>query len=256
LIDKSLLEYLDNYSTDVLQKTALMLLEKSLSRSTSFELSKTPLPPMNLPRSLNLSEKDSTKHEVLSDESSDFKPCNCRKSKCLKLYCECFSNGRKCTSKCDCSPCCNTPAHEELILKSKDQIVARNPDAFKPKFTEDEEIKSSTNVKHQRGCNCQKSGCLKKYCECYQMGVECSDLCRCQGCHNCKSSNGVKESHLGKRQRPAMPLIEMQHSQVSSEMAAPYSHLESNYSLKPRKAKENRYLQFNELSIDHLARKT
>jgi hypothetical protein len=259
-IDKGLLQYLDNYSTDVLQKTALLLLEKSLSRTSSFELPTAPLPAMNFVKSSNLSEKESTKHEVMSDDSSEFKPCNCRKSKCLKLYCECFSNGRKCTSKCDCSHCCNTVAHEDLILKSKEQIMARNPDAFKPKFNETEEAKKSTKtIKHQRGCNCQKSNCLKKYCECFQMGVECSDLCRCVGCHNCKSALGKKESHLGKRQRetsacdPALS-VQLPPSQPSyeSKISLPLS---SAYSLKPRRAKENRYPHFEDYAVEPIARK-
>ena len=76
MIDKSLLDYLDNYSTDTLQKTAMILLEKSLSRSKSFKTKQVPLPPINLVQSSNISEKESSKHEISSEESSDSKPCN------------------------------------------------------------------------------------------------------------------------------------------------------------------------------------
>lgn len=85
-IDKNLMDYLDNYSTDVLQKTALVLLEKSLSRARSFELPSPIIQPMIQPRSPTLSEKESSKNETMSEDSLEFKPCNCRKSKCLKLY--------------------------------------------------------------------------------------------------------------------------------------------------------------------------
>lgn len=149
--EKRLLDYLDNYSSEVLQKTALVLLEKSLSRSRLLEVPAVVESYTEQQNPFKFFERASEKQESNSDDTSDSKPCNCRKSKCLKLYCECFSNGRKCTSKCDCSPCCNTPAHEEMIFKAKDQIMSRNPDAFKPKFSELEEAKKDKAVKHQRG---------------------------------------------------------------------------------------------------------
>jgi hypothetical protein len=36
-------------------------------------------------------------------------------------------------------------------------------------------------------CNCTKSNCRKKYCECYKGGKECSWMCRCVNCENCIS---------------------------------------------------------------------
>lgn len=36
------------------------------------------------------------------------KPCNCKQSKCLKLYCECFASGGYCDpTTCNCVNCCN-----------------------------------------------------------------------------------------------------------------------------------------------------
>lgn len=34
--------------------------------------------------------------------------CYCKKSNCLKKYCECYNNGLKCTSSCKCEECKNT----------------------------------------------------------------------------------------------------------------------------------------------------
>lgn len=43
---------------------------------------------------------------------------------------------------------------------------------------------SSSSTPPRRGCNCKKSSCLKKYCDCYQDGTGCSLFCRCDDCKN------------------------------------------------------------------------
>ncbi|XP_039071177.1 protein tesmin/TSO1-like CXC 2 isoform X1 [Hibiscus syriacus] len=126
-------------------------------------------------------------------ESEACKRCNCKKSKCLKLYCECFAAGVYCIEPCSCQDCFNKPIHEDTVLATRKQIESRNPLAFAPKVIRtsdpipevgDDSITTPASARHKRGCNCKKSNCLKKYCECFQGGVGCSINCRCEGCKN------------------------------------------------------------------------
>ena len=39
-------------------------------------------------------------------------------------------------------------------------------------------------LEHRRGCKCQRSSCLKRYCECFEAGVACGEHCKCVGCAN------------------------------------------------------------------------
>jgi phosphatidate phosphatase PAH1 len=59
--------------------------------------------------------------------------CKCSKSKCLKMYCECFTQGRYCDKTCSCIGCSNTPENVEKIKNARKNIRQRNPQAFKPK---------------------------------------------------------------------------------------------------------------------------
>lgn len=124
---------------------------------------------------------------IISSESASRprKPCNCTKSLCLKLYCDCFANGEFCNN-CNCTNCYNNLEHENDRQKAIKACLDRNPEAFKPKIGKGKEGESDR--RHSKGCNCKRSGCLKNYCECYEAKIMCSSICKCIGCKNFEES--------------------------------------------------------------------
>ncbi|KAM6133304.1 LOW QUALITY PROTEIN: tesmin [Phoenicopterus ruber ruber] len=116
------------------------------------------------------------------------KPCNCTKSQCLKLYCDCFANGDFCNS-CNCNNCYNNQLHETERFKAIKACLDRNPEAFLPKIGKRKlgEIKPH----HNKGCNCKRSGC-QNYCECFEAKITCSSICKCIGCKNYEESPDEK----------------------------------------------------------------
>ncbi len=99
--------------------------------------------------------------------------CNCKKSQCLKLYCDCFAAG-ECCKGCSCVDCHNVPSFEGERALAQQLISSKNPVAFQRRISGPGKL----------ACNCSRSGCLKKYCECYKSGAKCGTMCNCTGCKN------------------------------------------------------------------------
>ncbi|EAR84174.1 tesmin TSO1-like CXC domain protein (macronuclear) [Tetrahymena thermophila SB210] len=146
---------------------------------------------------LSISKSQQQQQEVDYDQTSsksdseksptEAKPCNCRNSKCLKRYCDCFAAGLYCQAECKCEECHNKPEYEDERQKAIQKKKKRIKDAFLPVIQ---------NNSHIKGCHCKNSHCQKKYCVCHQNGVLCSSLCQCVECENKIESMKKEQSSI------------------------------------------------------------
>jgi hypothetical protein len=130
-------------------------------------------------------KKDKDKEQKLlkreKKRKKKYTTCKCKSTSCLKLYCECFKNNGYCNHNCSCLDCKNNEDHKSERASIINQIETKQSNI---NFITPPVSLPIPSSKTNLSCNCKKSQCLKKYCDCFSNNQGCGSNCRCSDCLN------------------------------------------------------------------------
>lgn len=163
------------------------------------------------------------------DKVRPSRSCSCDGYRCLVLYCECFSSGQLCTTKCKCDDSC---VNDKSFERNKAVRVAivQNPVAFhrvlRSKRIEPTVLVGGNRERDARPtCRCKQSQCrnvrtlqrrcrhlslilFQSYCICFKTGIVCDPtICDCVNCQNRKAVTQVGKQILTPLATLAQPLV-------------------------------------------------
>jgi hypothetical protein len=162
-------------------------IEKNVPKPKPKQANKTPTTQINAKSSREakiISISGSPRINPKRKKNTKTKRCHCDRSKCLRLHCVCFKNGKFCSMDCGCKECYNIESNREIVEEINRTTQEINPHAFESRIVD--VVVNNQKIQITKGCKCSKNHCNKKYCECRKLGVVCSTLCRCSSCLNDK----------------------------------------------------------------------
>ena len=74
------------------------------------------------------------------------------------------------------------------------EIITKDPFAFSRTDNKESDIGGDF-------CNCRKSGCIKKYCDCFRKGKVCGNDCLCENCQNIEKFAKCNEPQIKGRKK-------------------------------------------------------
>ena len=142
--------------------------------------------------------------------------CTCKKTKCVKKYCECFSSGNLCYN-CKCENCENKP----YFLENKNNLGKKEEENNNEIIDLNEE---ENEEKKLIICTCSKSGCNKNYCECFKAKVKCNNKCRCIKCLNKQEEKKDNEESKIIMRSKSSPVNLTNNSNISNNNVVEYNN--------------------------------